>query len=202
MPLYEIITFPASEAFVADSATVLKAPAEFLSTVDGLPSVFAGLAEEEKTGFIVAVGDLRTPQSHDPTPGYPQIVGFGPAFASAGERSSFHVDFIADPKAGALTAPTTEVMVMTLKEGKTKDDLAAVLAVLGPKITAAEGAYEPLAWGETREEPGKKFYLFLGWESTKRHFEVVGESSYETPIHNLFGTVDIKMVHASFKRIV
>ncbi|KAF8954299.1 hypothetical protein BDZ97DRAFT_489766 [Flammula alnicola] len=168
MPLYEIITFPASEAFVTDSATVLKAPAEFLSTVDGLPSVFAGLAEEEKTGFIVA--EWETYEHHKAMtqrPGYPQIVGFGPAFASAGERSSFHVDFIADPKAGALTAPTTEVMVMTLKEGKTKDDLAAVLAVLGPKITAAEGAYEPLAWGETREEPGKKFYLFLGWESTK-----------------------------------
>jgi hypothetical protein len=97
--------------------------------------------------------------------GYPGIIGLAPVFGE-GDPKLYHVDFIESPDT-TLAQNATEVLTMTLKEGKTKEDLAAAVAVLGPKITAEEGCAKPLAWGETREEPGKTFFLFLGWESSK-----------------------------------
>jgi hypothetical protein len=97
--------------------------------------------------------------------GYPDIIGLAPVFGE-GDPKLYHVDFIESPET-ALAQNATEILIMTLKEGKTKEDLAAAIAVLGAKITAEDGCSKPLAWGETREEPGKTFFSFLGWESSK-----------------------------------
>lgn len=98
------------------------------------------------------------------SPGYPEIVGLAPVFGE-GDRQVYHVDFneLPDP---TLIMPTTELLTLTLKEKKTKDDLAAVFSVLAPKITVEEGCTKPLAWGPTREDPSKLFGS-LGWVSTQ-----------------------------------
>jgi hypothetical protein len=77
--------------------------------------------------------------------GYPEINGLAPIFGEGDKRSN-NVDFIEGPDA-AIAQNRTEVVILTLKEGKTKEDLAAVIAVLAPKITAEEGCAKPLAWG-------------------------------------------------------
>jgi hypothetical protein len=46
------------------------------------------------------------------------------------------------------------------------------------------------------------FHMLLLSVSLQRHFDVVGQSSYETPIQNLFAAVDIKMVHVDFKKVL
>ncbi|KAF8177034.1 hypothetical protein BJ912DRAFT_986347 [Pholiota molesta] len=201
MPVYEIFVFPASDAFVADPAAALKPAREFMSKVDGCLSVHGGAAEEEKTGYLVVAWE--TYEHHlalMKREGYPDIIGLAPVFGE-GDPKLYHVDFIESPET-ALAQNATEILIMTLKEGKTKEDLAAAIAVLGAKITAEEGCSKPLAWGETREEPGKTFFSFLGWESSKRHVEVVGQNSYETPIQNMYAAADIKIVHVDFKKVL
>lgn len=126
-----------------------------------------------------------------------------------------HVEFLQDPFPG-LSAPTTEILDMTLKESKTKEDLYDVLNTLASKLDV-DSPYPPVTWGEFREEPGKGYALVLGWNSSKvslafcpiylvltfvlqEHFDLVGQPSYEAPIQKLFDTVDIKMFHAALKK--
>jgi hypothetical protein len=80
-----------------------------------------------------------------------------------------------------------------------------------------DAPYPPVARGEVREEPGKRYALVLGWNSSKvslascpiylvltfvlqEHFDLVGQPSYNVPIQKLFDTVDLKMVHAALKK--
>ncbi|KAF9485818.1 hypothetical protein BDN70DRAFT_870708 [Pholiota conissans] len=201
MPVHEVITFTPSDAFIADPVSTFQNAREFLSKVEGCLSIYGGLAEEEKTAYgVITWETFEHHQAVTQLDGYPGIIGLAPIFGE-GDRKLYHVDFNESPDA-PIGMKVTEVLTMTLKEGKTKEELAEVLSVLAPKITAEEGCTKPLAWGETREEPGKTFFLLLGWESSKRHYEVVGQSSYETPIANLFAVVDIKMHHAAFKKIL
>src|SRR5258708_23295476 len=104
---------------------------------------------------------------------------------------------------------------MTLKEGKTKEDLYEVLSKIGAKM-AVDAPY-PSALGEIREEPGKGYALVLGWNSSKvslascliylvftfifqEHYDLVGQDSYKAHIQTLFDTVDFKMFHAALKK--
>jgi hypothetical protein len=105
---------------------------------------------------------------------------------------------------------------MTLKAGKTKEDLYDVLNLLASKLDV-EAPYPPLARGEVREEPGKGYVLVLGWNSSKvslascpiylvltfilqEHLDLVGQPSYNTPIQQLFDTIKFKMFHAALKK--
>jgi hypothetical protein len=125
-----------------------------------------------------------------------------------------HVEFLQDP-IPALIAPVTEIFTMTLKEGKTKEDLYEVLSNIGAKM-AVDAPY-PSALGEIREEPGKGYALVLGWNSSKvslascliylvltfifqEHYDLVGQDSYKAHIQTLFDTVDFKMFHAALKK--
>jgi len=126
-----------------------------------------------------------------------------------------HVEFLQDPFP-ALIAPITEILTMTLKEGKTKEDLYDVLNILASKMDV-DAPYPPVARGEIREEPGKGYALILGWNSSKvslascliylvlnfilqEHFDLVGQPSYGALIQKLFDTVDFKMFHAALKK--
>ncbi len=96
-------------------------------------------------------------------PGYPEILGLKPAIN--GESKLYHIDFNNSPKA-AVTAPTTEILILTLKEGKTKEHLDTILAAADPKIIADGGVFGPSAWGATQES-SNVVILLLGWESSK-----------------------------------
>ncbi|KJA21167.1 hypothetical protein HYPSUDRAFT_187695 [Hypholoma sublateritium FD-334 SS-4] len=198
MPAHEIVSFPATDAFAADPIGVLKTAAEFFATVEGCLGVYAGLAEEEKTGSILIIWEtLEHHKALVKRPGYPEILGVKPAIN--GESKIYHIDFNHSPKA-AVTAPTTEVLVLTLKEGKTKEQLDTILAATDPKIIADDGVFGPSAWGATQESEGV-VVLLLGWESSKKHLEVIGKPTHTTFVESLKETADTKVVHVSFKKV-
>lgn len=66
----------------------------------------------------------------------------------------------------ALTAPTTEVSLLTLKEGKTKERLIHILNSVATKPEIANSQYGPLTWGDV-EGASDKVYLLFGWESVE-----------------------------------
>ena len=98
----------------------------------------------------------------------------GPCIASAEEGGSgltlYHVDFI-KPYTPSQSAPTTEVLAITLKEGKTKADLWKVLEAITAKIDEENPKYAPVTWGQTLEDE-KKFYLTIGWDSSDVSFSL------------------------------
>ncbi|KAF9483539.1 hypothetical protein BDN70DRAFT_958914 [Pholiota conissans] len=198
MPAYEIIIFPASDTFAADPVAALKPAGEVFSQTEGCVSVHGGLAQEEKTGYVVITWDT-TEHQHvvKNLDGNPEIIS--PIFGD-GEKRAYHVNFFESPH-NAMSMNTTEVLIMTLREGKKEEDLAQAFSVLGPKLNAEEGCAGPLAWGPTHEEPERSFYTFIGWESAKRHFEVGKQSSFQAPLASVYGAAEMKMLHVDFNRI-
>jgi len=197
MPVIEITTIALSEAFLADPS-ILTPALNFLVNVDGCLGLYHGIPEEdEKTIFLFIVWE--TFEHHKALldhPNYPSIIGCDPSVGTGGVTIK-HVEFLQDP-IPALIAPVTEIFTMTLKEGKTKEDLYEVLSKIGAKM-AVDAPY-PSALGEIREEPGKGYALVLGWNSSKEHYDLVGQDSYKAHIQTLFDTVDFKMFHAALKK--
>lgn len=196
MPVVEIVWWQASEALLADPE-IIKPSLEYISKVDGCLGIYSGLAEEDnKTvyGFIV----WETLEHHQALinhPEYPAILGLAPSVD--GELKLHHVGFTKE-FVPALTAPTTEILGITLKEGKTKEDLYKILGSLATKIEA-ENKHGPVTWGQTVEDP-QKFWLTIGWDSVKAHMAIVGEPSILADVTILRSTADLIMFHASLKK--
>ena len=76
-----------------------------------------------------------------------------------------HVQFNDDATA-ALTAPVTEIVGITLKDGHAKQELDDVLRTLTNKIESEAGSLSPAVWGPTIED-SNKFWLIIGWQSVK-----------------------------------
>lgn len=198
MPVIEITSFALSEAFLADP-NILTPALDFLVKVNGCLGIYHGIPEEdEQMIFLFIVWE--TFEHHKALidhPNYPNIIGFRPSIGAGGVTIK-HVEFIQDPFP-ALSAPTTEILEMTLKAGKTKEDLYDVLKILASKMDV-EAPYPPVSRGEVREEPGKSYFLVLGWNSSKEHLNLVGQPSYKPAIQQLFDVVEPKMFHAALKK--
>ena len=114
-------------------------------------------------------------------PNYPQVVA--PIQASLPPNTDLralglhHVDFSTHAQSEdeavvfpALLAKVTEKVVITLKEGTTKEELAELLNGVRNKITedskVTEGISTPILWGQTVEDP-RVFIMLIGWDSSK-----------------------------------
>ena len=102
-------------------------------------------------------------------PEYPQIIGLGPSVG--GEVSVNHVNFVKDVDA-SLSAPVTELLAMTLQEGKTADDFAKAGAAIAEQLDIANPTHAPVTWGQTVEDE-KKFYTTVGWDSAEVSLQLV-----------------------------
>lgn len=95
--------------------------------------------------------------------GYPKNIGLGPVFEEGSKRQGFHLDLTGSADE-SLAMPTTETLLMTLKKNKTKEDPAAALDTLIPRLHAEAGCSRSIAWGQTQEDL-RTVHLFLGWTS-------------------------------------
>ncbi|KAF5314890.1 hypothetical protein D9619_006967 [Psilocybe cf. subviscida] len=199
MPIHEFIQFKPTEAVLADPTAALAPASKFFSTAEGCSGLYFGASEEDKEGVAFIVIVWETYEHHKAvidSPGYPGIVGL--AGTIAGNSTMLHVPFRDAPEP-ALSAPATEVAVITLKPGKTVADVDAVFESFMHKVESEEEDAAVGTWGQTKEE-AEKLVCFFGWASSKRHFEIIGQDKYKDLVASLVGTVDIKFWHASFSR--
>ena len=96
---------------------------------------------------------------------YPIIMAKLKPAIGRGKFLMSHVQFNDDATA-ALTAPMTEIVGITLKDGHVKQELDDVLRTLTTKIASEAGSFSPAVWGATIEDPNK-FWLIIGWQSVK-----------------------------------
>ncbi|KAJ3514136.1 hypothetical protein NLJ89_g2547 [Agrocybe chaxingu] len=200
MPVLEICQWKVSKAFLEDPSS-LGPVFDQVSAATGCHGVYSGLAEEDKESIWLLI-QWETYEHHQTLmkdPSYSSLIEkLKPTFAtSAKDLAMSHVDFNKDP-IEALTAPCTEVVKAIIKDGKTKADLDAVMADVASRIEAEKGSYPPVIWGQTVEDP-KVFFLVVGWDSSKTHFDVVGQESFKIPLQNLRDAADLHMAHVSLK---
>ncbi|KDR82942.1 hypothetical protein GALMADRAFT_238631 [Galerina marginata CBS 339.88] len=174
MPVVEIAWWPASDALLADP-TIVAPALDYISKVDGCLSIYSGLAEDKKTVYAFIVWE--TIEHHKELmkhPEYPAVLGLAPSVG--GELKLNHITYVQD-FVPSLTAPITEILGLTLKEGKTKEDLVNVFNNVGQIIDAANSKYAPVAWGQALEDP-QKFWVTLGWDSAKAQEDFAHQPSF------------------------
>ncbi|KAJ3500153.1 hypothetical protein NMY22_g19356 [Coprinellus aureogranulatus] len=200
MPVVEIATFPASEAFIADP-TLLNGPiTNILAKADGFISAYVGLqVEDRKTAYLVVVWQsLEAHQKLIADPIYPEL-GAQLKPALAGAINIQHVEFAGDATV-AFNAPVTEVAIAKLKEGKAKEDFVAFIPTIVETSKAVPGIHGPGAYGEVIEEQ-RSFYLVLGWESVEAHKAVVSSGGPgKEVVAKFLDLVDMTVVHVKFTK--
>ncbi|PPQ95303.1 hypothetical protein CVT25_001034 [Psilocybe cyanescens] len=165
MPIVEITSWEATNAYIADPS-IFKPVVEGITKSDGCIGIHSGLVEEDRKRFHSFIV-WETLEHHKALTSQPSFAEWLKIIQSVkvGESKTSHVDFVKD-FTPALTAPTTEILWMTLNEGKTKEDLYNILSTMATKIDAGNAKYAPVTWGPTLED-SNTFYLTIGWDSTK-----------------------------------
>ncbi|KAJ3501216.1 hypothetical protein NLJ89_g9440 [Agrocybe chaxingu] len=173
MPVYEVVQSPISEVGLKDR-TLLQPVADLHTATDGCNGMSFGTTEEDPSiGWMFISWDSYEHHkalidSIIDNPAYSTLTDSLNTFWAKGPEgvSIVHVTFEQDPTA-ALTAPCTEIVSLTLREGKTKDDLYATLvAFRDAGMEKEKGIHPPLTYGQTREDPNK-FFLVVGWDNSK-----------------------------------
>ncbi|KAF4568094.1 hypothetical protein EYR36_010102 [Pleurotus pulmonarius] len=223
MPIVEFLTINTSKAYVEDPTSSIQPLAGVLKKTGGCVAVYHGIQEEgEKTKGQIAISPSllitddavltssvvwETYEDHAALmndPSYP-LVGeaFGVLLAPGvpQENASMdHITFSVDSKT-ALSAPATEIAIFTLKEGGDPQALSAALRDLATSIDAADGAHPPCCWGNSRER-GKKFFLLVGWDSSKAHIASASSRPAEVKAvtDRLSSLADVAVVHTAFSK--
>ncbi|PPQ75090.1 hypothetical protein CVT24_010155 [Panaeolus cyanescens] len=103
----------------------------------------------------------------------------------------------------AFSAPLTEWLFLTLKDGKTKDDIIPLLNEIRDKLAedakTISGLYVPMLWAQTVEDP-RVFAALLGWDSVEVHRQVGAQEKYGEVMKTLLNTADFKVTHTPFEK--
>ncbi|PPQ78722.1 hypothetical protein CVT25_010725 [Psilocybe cyanescens] len=162
----QITSWTASDAYLTNPSLLEPAISSF-SKADGCICVYSGLSEEDETTiYLFIVWEISEP---------PKILVDSPAYLrntgllSCIKYDAFqtnHTVHFNNNVIPALTAPITEVTLLTLKEGKTKGHLNQILNSVSTNPEIADNKYGALTWGDVEGTPDK-FYLLFGWENAK-----------------------------------
>ncbi|KAH8116723.1 hypothetical protein DFH11DRAFT_1127839 [Phellopilus nigrolimitatus] len=143
----EIITFPVSEAYRADSSTTAADLVGVLHKAPRPTRIYHGpQVEDPSQGYLVTVWE-----TYDQTRA---------TLASSLHFDVHHVQFAADPTS-ALSAPVVELVFFTLKEGKTKSEIAPHLDTLVSQDTKTVISS---MWGHSIRRDNQ-LVMLVGWES-------------------------------------
>ncbi|TFK49735.1 hypothetical protein OE88DRAFT_1662367 [Heliocybe sulcata] len=193
----ELVVFDASEAYQKDNKAA-QGLVDVLNKTDGKIATWHGPGVEDPTkGYLwVRWESLDAHKALMDSPTYPDLIAsMKPCLA--GEFEMVHVKFNKDPLE-ALNAPATEVVTVTLKEGKSEVDITAFLEQ-GSKMElpgASASAYGPVV-----EKPGS-FIMIVGWSSVEAHQKVREERTEEAAkvLAGVLQIADIKVAHAKLTK--
>ncbi|EPQ53605.1 hypothetical protein GLOTRDRAFT_100664 [Gloeophyllum trabeum ATCC 11539] len=197
LPVAELVLFTSSEAYQNDQG-VLGGLIDILNKTEGKIATYHGPEVEDPTkGYLFVL--WQTLEHHKALmsgPTYPALVEtLKPAVG--GPFEMLHINFTKDPTP-ALEAPVTEVALVTLKPGKTKEEV-------GPLLHKLTGLPTPgivlSTWGPTVEKE-ETLIIAAGWESVEAHKQASKGVSGEVAqlIASIRELVDIKITHGKLKK--
>ncbi|KAF7353981.1 hypothetical protein MVEN_01084600 [Mycena venus] len=177
MPVIQRITFPVSDAF-SSNPNIFKAATDIVKTSAGYISSFHGLQiEDKKTGYFVTVW-----QSSVPFNAFAEGTTYASFMdtlqqAASGDVESHYVDVDAADPSIPLSAPITEFVRFTVKEGIQSGDTYDLFERLTRGLDTADGAHPPSYWGSSRNSPGNHILVYVGWDTVEAHWEAVKEGN-------------------------
>ncbi|EPQ53600.1 hypothetical protein GLOTRDRAFT_139783 [Gloeophyllum trabeum ATCC 11539] len=196
LPVAELVTFTSTEAYQKDQS-VLGGLLDLLSKAEGRISTFHGPEVEDPSRAYLFVLwhaiEQRIAFTNGPLAANREILK--PAFG--GPPEMVHVHFVQDPTP-AFDAPVTEVAVITIKPGHTKEQVGPLLDQLTNFRT--EGLTLS-TWGPMVEREDT-LYIAAGWESLEAH-----QKSYESASEEFMKVItairdraELKITHGKLRK--
>ncbi|KAJ7336413.1 hypothetical protein DFH08DRAFT_1018827 [Mycena albidolilacea] len=147
------IAFTASTSFASD-ANIFSVPLGIVRSTPGFVSAFRGLQiDDGKTGYFITGGVYSDFQA-----------ALRPA--ATGEFEVHHVHADAVNPTTALSAPTTEFVLFTLKTGVAPAEISPFFDDLAHGLNAASGAHPPCLWAPSKVS-GNHILVFVGWDTVQ-----------------------------------
>ncbi|RXW24399.1 hypothetical protein EST38_g1419 [Candolleomyces aberdarensis] len=193
MPIVEIATIPASQAYI-DNPDILKPTLDWIAKAPGFIKQWTGLrVEDGKTVYHII--EWETIEHHKNLPSLPnfqELVDLSkPCFASP--PTIFHVPFEV-PADGAFDAPVTEFCFAKPKNAEQKSEVGDLMVSL---TKGFKGCHGP-AFGVTKED-ANYLCIVIGWDSVKAHVDAV---TGHAGVAKLAGLADLEVLHAPLKKHV
>ncbi|KAF9524297.1 hypothetical protein CPB83DRAFT_910065 [Crepidotus variabilis] len=197
MPVYEILSVPASDLLAQDHS-LFQPLIDHMSGADGILEVRYGFTEENEKNFYGII-KWETLDHHKAVRQSPGHANFREKMQPlvAGKPQVVHIEFEKDPSA-AFDAPVTEITWFLLKDGITKANIKEIVnQEAGSKMLTLPGIIPGAAWNETIEDPSK-CVLFGGWESSKHHIDGIKQEMFKEPFGKMMTLADHTTEHVSF----
>ncbi|KAJ7468625.1 hypothetical protein FB451DRAFT_1136776 [Mycena latifolia] len=196
MPIVQRITFPVSSAFASDP-NVFSKPLEIVKSTPGYVRSFHGLQiDDGKTGYFITV--WQSVENYTSLVQGTEYSDFLTALkpAASGELEHHHVDAGTVEPSIALSAPTTELVLFTLKAGVTPPEIFPLFEELARGLDGAKDAHPPCLWGPSKDS-GNNILVFVGWDTVEAHWEAVKEGTeLHRVIQELLKKADFVLGHA------
>jgi len=200
MTVLEVACFDASEALLGDHE-LTRASLEALAKSDGCIKVYYGFdVDKGKKAFMAAIWEsFDHYKKFTKSDGYPAVVeSMKPAMA--GPLQMQHVEVKTDPTT-ALEAPVTEITIVSLKEGRTFEEVRAMGEKVDANAHLAKGAHIPSSWGPTFQD-GQKIVVAAGWDSVEDHAALPGTPPFTQIFVDMAELADLTINHVKFMKLV
>ncbi|KAJ2929745.1 hypothetical protein H1R20_g7332, partial [Candolleomyces eurysporus] len=193
MPIVEIATVPASQAYI-DNPDILKPTLDWIAKAPGFIKQWTGLrVEDGKTVYHIIEWETYEHHKNLPSlPNFQELIDLSkPCFASA--PTIFHVPFEV-PADDAFDAPVTEFCFAKPKNAEQKSEVGDLMVSLTKTFNGCHGP----AFGITRED-ANHLCIVIGWDSVKAHVDAV---TRHEGVAKLACLADLEVLHAPLKKHV
>ncbi|KAI0048906.1 hypothetical protein FA95DRAFT_1557485 [Auriscalpium vulgare] len=193
---YEIVNWPASEAFLADHS-IIGPVYDALTDRAGTNEIYTGVQVEAQNVFCVVSWDkLKDHLDYiNDAENYKQLIAdLNKTRADVNVIDLVHAQFLSDPRS-TFTAPVTEFAYLTPKEGVAKEVVQEIILKIVDHSNDPKSTPRSAAYGSLLEKP-ETFLLVLGWTSAQEHADAIKGGDLGELVADLRSNVDGRIVHA------
>ncbi|KAG2102223.1 uncharacterized protein F5147DRAFT_292298 [Suillus discolor] len=194
-PVTKIMHFKTSSSYLEDPSRLISELTTTCSAgkIDGFSKAYLGFEVEDPTNAFW-VFEWESLAAHD---AYRQTETFKAIQATAqkiytGQPKHVFVNF--SDTSRIFSAPVTELVTSTLKEGVSMDKLEPLVTQFQAKLEGTPNFYGS-SWAPVIDKPNV-MYGVLGWESVQAHRDTVSSGPLKEIIDQVKEVADIWLVHA------
>ncbi|KAG1788139.1 uncharacterized protein HD556DRAFT_1245742 [Suillus plorans] len=194
-PVTQIMYFKTSSSYLQDPSRLISelATKSAADKIEGLSKAYLGFETEDSTNAFW-VFEWASLAAHD---AYRQTEAFRAIQATAqqiytGKPKHVFVNF--SDTTQIFSAPVTEFVTFTLKEGASIDKLEPLVAQLQTGLAGTPNFYGS-SWAPVIDKPNV-IHGVLGWESVQAHWDAVSSGPLKAIIDQVKEVADLWLVHA------
>jgi quinol monooxygenase YgiN len=199
-PATEIMYFKASPSYIKDPSPMIAELTATSSgeTLEGLLKAYIGFETEDPNNafWVFEWVSQDAHNVHRGTDSFKATQAIATRQVFASKPISMAVNF--SDTSRIFSAPVTEFVTFTLKEGVSMDQLQPLVTQLEAQLEGTPNFYGS-SWAPVNEKPNV-IHGVLGWESVEAHWEAVSSGPLKETIDKVKEVADLWLVHAILKQ--